>query len=304
MDRTRHASPANHDALRILCGTVFLMTCLVRPADAQAGDGQLKLAAVEPTVLFAREGDRLVRVFDVRMENDGEPVEASLEIESGGVNQSLSLGQVKKGKSKSQVSLPDTREAITATFTLKSGGSVADTRRLDVTPARHWTVYFVPITHHDLGYTDTIEKVLNSYDGFYDDILRFCNETSEFPEEARYRYTIEGTWSLQHFAATRPQEVVDKLGAYFKEGRIEIGALIGNEIDSLCGHEQQIRLMYPSFRFKRQYGGEISAGSITDVPGLSLGIADGPGGWRRQVLLRGLAHVFRMGPQGRPHILG
>jgi hypothetical protein len=153
----------------------------------------------------------------------------------------------------------------------------------------------VPITHHDLGYTDTIENVLNLYGGFYDDVLRFCEETKDWPEESKYRYTLEGTWSIQHFIENRPKEVIDKVGKYIKEGRIEIGALFGNEISALCSHEQLIRLMYPSFRLKRQYGASIRTGSITDVPGLSWGLPTVLAGAGVKYFFAGLPTYFEWG---------
>lgn len=49
----------------------------------------------------------------------------------------------------------------------------------------------VPITHHDLNYTDTIEHVMRSFDGFYDNVIRFCEDTADFPDEAKYLYSVE-----------------------------------------------------------------------------------------------------------------
>jgi hypothetical protein len=127
-------------------------------------------------------------------------------------------------------------------------------------------------------------------------VVRFCDETKDWPEEAQYRYTLEGTWSLQHFVANRPKEAVDRFGGYVKQGRIEIGALFGNEIDSLCGRGVD-RLMYPSFRF-------ASAAWWRDLrrldhrsAGPELGAADRSGGVGREVLLRGPADLFRVGAQ-------
>jgi alpha-mannosidase len=153
----------------------------------------------------------------------------------------------------------------------------------------------VPITHHDLGYTDTIENVLNRYDGFYDDVLRFCAETEDWPEESKYRYTCEGTWSLQHYLENRPPKQADKFAKYVAEGRIEIGALFGTEIDALCGHEELVRLMYPSFRLGRRLGGSIRTGSITDVPGLSWGLPTVLAGAGVKYFFAGLPTYFEWG---------
>ena len=116
-------------------------------------------------------------------------------------------------------------------------------------------------------------SVRNVFDDVgYDDVLKFCEETDDFPVESQYHYTLEGTWSLQHYLDSRGDEVLPRLKKYVSNGRIEIGALFGNQISGLHSHEQLIRMMYPSFRFQSQLGGVIRCGSITDVPGLSWGL--------------------------------
>ncbi len=276
----------------LLVCALFLVVLPIRPMTARAG---VKLTAIRPTVLFARKGANLTEVVDVTVENTGEPVRASLEIQIGPLTQYVLLEGVREGKTTYPVSIPDIRYPVVAQFTLKVGPVIVDAREVQWQARKQWTVYFVPITHHDLGYTDTIENVLNRYAGFYDDVLRFCDQTNDWPEESRYRYTLEGTWSLQHFMANRPKEVIDKFGGYVKQGRIEIGALFGNEIDSLCGHEQLIRLMYPSFRFKQRYGGKIAVGSITDVPGLSWGLPTVLAGAGVKYFFAGLPTYFEWG---------
>ncbi|MHC4435526.1 MAG: hypothetical protein ACYTBS_27170, partial [Planctomycetota bacterium] len=153
-------------------------------------------------------------------------------------------------------SIGDTARSVPVTLILKVEGKQHDRLSLTWQPQRKWRVYFIPITHHDLGYTDPIENVLNRYAGFYDDILRFCRETDDWPDEAKYRYTAEGAWAMQHFIETRGAERIEALGKYVKQGRIEIGALVGNEISGLCSHEELVRLMYPSSRMARQLGGQ------------------------------------------------
>jgi hypothetical protein len=250
---------------------------------------------VKPTVLFARDQENLLQLVEVTVENGDKPLQASLEVKIGSLTRYVPLSIAKDGKSTVQVYVPEVRQSTPSQWTIKASGTILDTRQVDLRPRKHWTIYFVPITHHDLGYTDTIENVLNLYAGFYDDVVRFCDQTNDWPEEAKYRYTLEGTWSLQHFVATRSKAAVDKLGGYVKQGRIEIGALFGNEIDSLCGHEELVRLMYPSFRFKRQYGGEISVGSITDLPGLTWGLPTVLAGAGVKYFFAGLPTYFEWG---------
>ena len=268
----------------------------------------LRFVGIKPTVFFTEGQDVLWQVVEVIIENTSEPTEANLDVKLGSKEKTTALGKVQKGKATFQVYVPDITKPTQVEFVLKANGrgpilrrtakwdpKVQDRRKLTWQPQRHWRVCIIPITHHDLGYTDTIENIFRQYDSFYDDILRFCEETQDWPEESKYRYTVEGTWSIQHFIENRPKQDIDKLAKYIKEGRIEIGALFGNEISSLCSHEQLIRLMYPSFRLKRKYGASILTASITDVPGLSWGLPTVLAGAGVKYFFAGLPTYFEWG---------
>jgi hypothetical protein len=267
----------------------------VRQGKASAENTSLRLVSIEPTVLFTRQQDSLFQVVNVKIENAAEPVEAKLQFKLNSRYGSKVLGTVQKGEATFQLSVPDTREPTTVEFLLKVNEEIQDRRQMMWQPRRHWKVYIVPITHHDRGYTDTIENVLNKYDSFYDDILRFCEDTEHWPKESKYRYTVEGAWSVQHFIENRTPADIEKLAKYIKQGRIEIGALFGNEISNLCSHEELIRLMYPSFQLKHKYGAEILAGSITDVPGLSWGLPTVLAGAGVKYFFAGLPTYFESG---------
>ena len=300
MNQCDHKTKRNIKSLhRLFHISLLLAITLCRAPIVNASqttkDRALRLVSIKPTVFFVKDKDALLQVVEVNIENTSEPVEASLDIRIDGKQETKALGKMKKGKVTLQVHIPDITEPKPVEFILKAKGKVQGRSKSTWKPKRHWQVYFVPITHHDLGYTDTIENVLNLYDSFYDNVLRFCEETDDWPEESKYRYTLEGTWSVQHFMENRPKEVLDKLGKYIKNGRIEVGALFGNEIDTLCSHEQLIRLMYPSFRLKRKYGAKILTGSITDIPGLSWGLPTVLAGADVKYFFAGLPTYFEWG---------
>jgi len=281
---------------------IALTVAIIASGTAMAEEPELRLVSIEPTVFFIKEKNALLQMVEVTIENTSEPVEVSLEVKlstgrpmADSKKKTTALGRVKKGTATFKVYIADISEARPVEFVLKANGKVRDRHKTTWQRRRHWKVYMIPITHHDLGYTDTIENVLHQYDGFYNDVLRFCEETEDWPVESKYRYTVEGTWSIQHFIENRPKKDIEKLAKYIKEGRIEIGALFGNEISSLCSHEQLIRLMYPSFRLKRKYGAPIRTASITDVPGLSWGLPTVLAGAGVKYFFAGLPTYFEWG---------
>jgi hypothetical protein len=265
--------------------------------EAAAGNesGALRLISVKPTVFFIREQGSLLHKARVEVESTEELSEVKVDVEFDSRQRSTGVGKIGKGKSTLDVYVPEVIKATPVEFVVTADKKVVGRQKVTWEPQKHWKVYIIPITHHDLGYTDTIENVLNSYDGFYDDVLRFCEETEKWPEESKYRYTVEESWSLQHYVENRPDEAVRKLAKYVKEGRIEIGAFFGNEISALCGHEELIRLMYPSVRLKERLGGTIRTGSITDVPGLSWGLPTVLAGAGVKYFFAGMPTYFEWG---------
>ena len=232
----------------------------------------LHIVSIEPTVFFVQRDGTLLHVAEVVVENASEPAAAVLEVNFPSARQSIELGDIAAGKSTHRVDVPAVVEPTPAEFVLKVNGETCDRRQTTWIPQRRWEVYMVPITHHDYGYTDMAENVLHEYDGFYADILRFCEETEDWPHDSKYRYTVEEAWSLQHFLRSASPGDVAKLKEFTAQGRIEVTAFFGNQISCLCGHEELMRLMYPSFRLKKELGANIRSAAITDIPGLSWAV--------------------------------
>jgi len=259
-------------------------------------EGQLRLTSIKPTIFFVRQDDVLTQLGEATIDNlSQEEVKIALQYQIAGQSMRESRATVSKGTTTVRFPFPDLSRPEPVTLILTAEGREHDRHSMTWLPQRKWEIYFVPITHHDLGYTDTIENVLNRYAGFYDDILRFCRQTDNWPDETKYRYTAEGAWAMKHFVETRDEESLEELGKYVRQGRIEIGALMGNQISTLCSHEELVRLMYPSFRMARQFDGQILTGSITDVPGLSWGLPTVMAGAGVQYFFAGLPTYFEWG---------
>ena len=234
----------------------------------------MRIVSVEPTVFFVRDGDILRQLVQVTLDNKGGDREARLEVRADGLEEALPLGVVASGTAAYEAYLPDIREPKEVWLGLWAGDTLRDERTLDWEPQKHWKVYLIQYAHHDLGYTDLPSNVIEEYDGFMDQVLGFCEETENWPQDdARFRYLCEQAWSVVHYVENRPKEVVERLAHFMRNGQIEVTALFGNQTLELCGHEELVRLLYPSFRFKREYGIEISSAEHNDVPGFPWGLA-------------------------------
>ena len=142
---------------------------------------QVKLVSVKPTVFFMRKDNVLAQMGEATVNNlSQEQMKITLESHVPGTRTREISATIPKGTTTVKFSIADIVKPVTVTLILKIEGKQHDRLSLTWPPQRKWHVYFIPITHHDLGYTDTIENVLNRYACFYDDILRFCRETDDW----------------------------------------------------------------------------------------------------------------------------
>lgn len=235
--------------------------------------GNLRILNIEPTIFFVQDGDALRQLVRLTVGNSGDAVAATLTIRTAGVDEPSVLDSVRPGESVHDVYLPDLRSPTQVTFGLQAVGSLQDERTLDWKPQKHWEVHMVHFSHHDVGYSDMPADLFVEHAGFMEDVLGFCEETADWPEDSRFRYLAEQAWSVLPFVENRSRGVVERMAHFVRRGQIEIGALYGNQIQELCGHEEMIRLLYPSFRLKRELGIEITSAQHNDIPGFSWGMA-------------------------------
>lgn len=157
------------------------------------------------------------------------------------------------------------------------------------------TVYFVPTTHHDLGYTHYIDELLEVYCDYYDKILDFCDKTADYPPEARYRYSVEEFWSLDYYLQHTSETNRNRIKHYVREGRIELPALYANLIDGICTPEELARALYPSAAFAKECGVKLQSAALTDMPGMSDGTIAALSAAGVRYLFAGFPMYFRWG---------
>ncbi|HDZ20308.1 hypothetical protein LCGC14_0312200 [marine sediment metagenome] len=232
----------------------------------------MKLLNIEPTIFFKKRQAGLVNLVKVAVNNGGNKAEAQLAVKGGGLSKRVKLGMVAKGENVLEVMLPEIEDAAAVHTELLVNDKCVAAKDVTWAAPKKWDVHLIHYSHHDFGYTDLPSRVLDDCEDFYDEILDHCESTKDWDKDARFRYQIEQAWSVLHWADRRPQSLVKRLMSFAKKGQIEIPALFGNQTSELCGHEELHRLMYPSYRLKREYGVQVTSAMHNDVPGFSWGL--------------------------------
>jgi alpha-mannosidase len=136
-----------------------------------------------------------------------------------------------------------------------------------LTPVRPWKVNFVEITHTDIGYTRPQADILADHVRFIDYALDYCDATDNYPDAAKFRWSCEGTWAVQEYFKSRPQEQIDRFIRRVREGRIELTAMYYN-FDEIPSEQTLAASLYPLNIFKQKGIGNIEVASQDDVNGI------------------------------------
>ena len=163
----------------------------------------------------------------------------------------------------------DTEQSLDIRIDIEGKTAAAQTVKLP--PARNLTVYILPHSHTDIGYTglqtDIEEKQVNNLlEG-----LAAARRTADYPEGARFVWNVEVLWAADLFLERLPEEYHATFFDAVKKGQVALNGMYLNELTGLCRPEELTRL----FRYATQLAGRtgipIDSAMISDVPGYTWG---------------------------------
>lgn len=250
----------------LTAGVVMLL------ASGGMAQGATQFKAINPTVFLVNGDHGLKQKISLVLSVAAPLTAAVVTVKAGADVTRCELGDLAAGEQERDILIPDIRRKIPVRFELLASGQTLQERVIDWQPTRHWEIYAVHGSHHDLGYTDIPSNVLREHSENLDRVLDYCDQTDDWPEDSRFHYTVEQAWSISHYASTQPEAQLNRLQRRLQEGRIEITALFGNEITELCGSEEQIRHVYPAFHLARRFGAPVTSAELNDIPGASWGL--------------------------------
>jgi len=261
---------------------------------------EIRIAAVEPTVLLREGTDGLEQLVNVTIACGEGGGEAVLEAGLDGELRSFPLGRLPPGEYTHEVFVKEAAGECTAAFVLKCGDKLIDTKEQPWSPPRHWTLHVVQGSHHDVGYTDLASRVLPEQDRWLDEVIEMAEGTRDYPDHEQFRIAVEQTWSIDHYLGHAPPARVERMLALMKSGHVELTALFGNMTAELCGNETTARCLYHAFRIKREHGIPIVSAEHNDIPGFCWGLARILTDAGIKIFCPGLALYYHWGGMGLP----
>lgn len=165
----------------------------------------------------------------------------------------------------------------------------------EIPAARRWTLWFLPHSHLDIGYTHRQADVMRLQWRNLERAIELAERTKDYPEGARYKWNAEATWPtmgyLEEFAGTQKAErLVDAIRC----GDIGMDATLGSILTGISKQEELMHIFDDAHKIAEASGTEINTAMMSDVPGQSWGLVD--------AMAQNGVRYFSSGPNYVPHL--
>ncbi|HLX13304.1 MAG TPA: glycoside hydrolase family 38 C-terminal domain-containing protein, partial [Bacteroidota bacterium] len=151
-------------------------------------------------------------------------------------------------------------------------GNKTDSRTMEITPVKQRSIYFIPHTHNDIGYTDLQPDVRAKQWHHLDQALELIKKTKDYPEDSRYKWNLEILWSLESWLQNASPEKKEEFIADVRAGSIGMNALLVNPLTGLANATEMSHFTEFARKFSEQYGIPITTAAVSDVPGFTWGM--------------------------------
>ncbi|MFA6129215.1 MAG: polysaccharide lyase family protein [Bacteroidales bacterium] len=170
-----------------------------------------------------------------------------------------------------KVKRPEVTQAGIFQFTIQKGDQKLAVKDLLINPVRKMTVYILPHSHTDIGYTEIqtaieAKQVQNLVDG-----IRYAKQTAGYPEGARFIWNVEVTWAADLYLNRLGEQAKKDFFEAARNGQISFNGMYLNELTGLCRPEELLHLFKYTTQLAKTTGQKIDAAMISDVPGYTWG---------------------------------
>lgn len=216
-------------------------------------------ADVVPTVFYQRREGRLVELVDAYFRFGQKNPAGRAVLTLNGKSYSAKVGAMNDfGEERVEFEVPEWQGKASATLEIAAGMQ----RKFNVplTAERKWTLFVVPHTHVDIGYTDYQGKVAENQ---AETLVKAADLIKKYPD---FRFATDGSWNLQQLMETRPQLERDDILGLIRSDKIGVPADYFNLLTGYASLETLYRSLYYTKSLSREYNLPFDYATTTDVP--------------------------------------
>jgi alpha-mannosidase len=221
---------------------------------------------VEPAEM--RDGNSSAQVLRVSLDNLTEGRTVSIRLG----NRELVRGPLNVGGNIYRIPIPAVKSPQKMSVRFSANGAAAQSIPFDITPVTPRTIYLVPYSHNDIGYTDYQPNVERKQWSNLEEGLRLAKETRAYPPEDRFNWNFETVWALESYLRQASESQRKVVLDAIRNGEVGVSALYANMLTGLANSAEMSHFLDYSRSLQTQYGITVKSAVSSDVPGFTWGI--------------------------------
>jgi alpha-mannosidase len=214
----------------------------------------------EPALV--RADGRLSQPVRVEISHIAPPEDAHISAEGGGRR----TVRLETGYNAVYFPVPAVSDPKNIEIAVEVGGKPAARKTVELRPVTRRTVWLLPHSHVDIGYSGLQAEVEKSHWRYFEQAIELARRSENAPPGARFKWNVEVLWAvdtyLRQASPARAQAFVDAV----KKGWIGLQALPANILTGVCVPEELFRMMNTTRTLSERYGFSIDTAMITDIP--------------------------------------
>lgn len=251
------------------CWMLYDGLALEGPAGMQSAEvrSSTVVDVAQPVMALREVGGAMVQPVQVSLRHFGPPTNAAVQVE-GAAPVSVTLAE---RAATVEVLLPAVTSVVRRAVTVTIGDQTVARREVELKPVRQRTVYILPHSHTDIGYTEIQTAIEDKQVENLRKGIEYARRTASYPEGARFVWNVEVLWAADLFLQRQPESERAAFFEAVKSGQVVLNGMYLNELTGLCRTEELLRLFRDAPEYAARTGVPIDAVMISDVPGYTWG---------------------------------
>jgi alpha-mannosidase len=247
-----------------------LFSCLLGIVLFVAVFGQgprLSVKGARALPFLSDRGGRSYQSIQLSLDNAGDSAAVTVRVKGA---PALEIG-VGHGSRDVEVFAPEVLKSTRVGYSVESGGQRVGSGEFELRPVRKMTIYVLPHSHNDIGYTEIQTNVERKQLNNLLTGIDYAQRTKDYPAGARFVWNLEGVYAADLFLHRMNDQQQQAFIAAVKDGGVALNGMYVNTLTGLCRPEELLQLFHRSKEVAALCGTSVDAAMISDVPGYTWG---------------------------------
>lgn len=219
----------------------------------------------EQAIIRDKEWDyQLVRVDVLYFDKPGQ-----IDIRIGYINESF---PIQLGFNLFRIKVPRVEKATEFETETRLNNKSYSKEVITINPVTQRTIYLLPHSHNDIGYTHLQEDVEKIQWQNLRDAVKYANKTKDYPDGSQFKWNVEVMWAVDSYLKNVGEQEKNEFIKAVQNGWIDLNALYANILTGLCRPAELYRMMQSAMEIGELCNVEITSTMISDIPGYTWGI--------------------------------